>query len=138
MASWATESFSSARPWNEALLDLTSRIHREFAYDPAATTTSTPVEEVFTLKRGVYQDFAHLQIACLRSLGLTAHYVSGYISNERSGGAAGDAGMVGTDASHAWPSCWGGSDGWLDVDPTNDCPAGRSMSRPAGAATTAT
>ena len=82
------------------------------------------MEEVFALKRGVCQDFAHLEIACLRSLGLAARYVSGYISNERPGGAAGDAGMVGADASHAWLACWGGSDGWLDVDPTNDCPAG--------------
>ena len=124
LASWAAESFSPGRPWNEALIELTSRIHHEFAYDPSATTTSTPVEEVFALKRGVCQDFAHLEIACLRSLGLAARYVSGYISNERPGGAAGDAGMVGADASHAWLACWGGSDGWLDVDPTNDCPAG--------------
>ena len=121
LASWAGESFTPSRPWHEALIDLTSRIHREFAYDPTATTTSTPVEEVFALKRGVCQDFAHLQIACLRSLGLAARYVSGYISNER---PAGQAGMVGADASHAWLACWGGSEGWLDVDPTNDCPAG--------------
>jgi transglutaminase-like putative cysteine protease len=121
LASWAGESFTPSRHWHEALIDLTSRIHREFAYDPTATTTSTPVEEVFALKRGVCQDFAHLQIACLRSLGLAARYVSGYISNER---PAGQAGMVGADASHAWLACWGGSEGWLDVDPTNDCPAG--------------
>ena len=124
LASWAAESFRPTRPWNEALVELTSRIHREFAYDPTATTTSTPVEEVFTLKRGVCQDFAHLQIACLRSLGLAARYVSGYICNGRAPGTVGDAGMVGADASHAWLACWGGCDGWLDVDPTNDCPAG--------------
>jgi len=124
LASWAAESFTPSRPWHEALVELTSRIHREFAYDPAATTTSTPIEEVFLLKRGVCQDFAHLQIACLRSLGLAVRYVSGYISNERPPGATGPAGMVGADASHAWLACWGGSDGWLDVDPTNDCPAG--------------
>jgi transglutaminase-like putative cysteine protease len=124
LASWAADSFTPSRPWHEALLELTARIHAEFAYDPTATTTSTPVEEVFALKRGVCQDFAHLQIACLRSLGLAARYVSGYISNERAPGASGPAGMVGADASHAWLACWGGSDGWLDVDPTNDCPAG--------------
>jgi transglutaminase-like putative cysteine protease len=124
LASWAAESFSPGRPWNEAVIELTSRIHHEFAYDPSATTTSTPVEEVFALKRGVCQDFAHLEIACLRSLGLFPRPVKGCISNERPGGAAGDAGMVGADASHAWLACWGGSDGWLDVDPTNDCPAG--------------
>jgi transglutaminase-like putative cysteine protease len=129
LAAWAAESFTPARPWAESLIDLTRRIHRDFAYDPTATTTATPVEEVFVLRRGVCQDFAHLQIACLRSLGLAARYVSGYLSNERRlQGAAGegeyDAGMVGADASHAWLSCWGGEDGWLDVDPTNDCTAG--------------
>jgi transglutaminase-like putative cysteine protease len=124
LASWAAESFTPGRPWHEALVELTARIHREFAYDPTATTTSTPVEEVFALKRGVCQDFAHLQIACLRSLGLAARYVSGYISNERPPGTDGPGGMVGADASHAWLACWGGCDGWLDVDPTNDCPAG--------------
>ena len=128
-AEWAAVSFAPGRPWAEALVDLTRRIHREFAYDPTATTTSTPVEEVFRLRRGVCQDFAHLQIACLRSLGLPARYVSGYLCNERrvhgSGGeGANDAGMVGADASHAWLSCWGGDLGWLDVDPTNDCQAG--------------
>ena len=124
LAAWAAESFLPGRPWTVALLDLTSRIHREFAYDPTATTTSTPVEEVFALKRGVCQDFAHLQIACLRSLGLAARYVSGYISHGLDAGTSGGVGMVGADASHAWLACWGGCDGWLDVDPTNDCQAG--------------
>jgi transglutaminase-like putative cysteine protease len=129
LAAWAAASFAPARPWAEALVDLTRRIHREFTYDPTATTTGTPVDEVFDLRRGVCQDFAHLQIACLRSLGLAARYVSGYLSNERRlqgavGEGAFDAGMVGADASHAWLSCWGGEDGWLDVDPTNDCTAG--------------
>lgn len=128
-AEWAAASFTPGRPWAEALVDLTRRIYREFTYDPTATTTSTPVEEVFRLRRGVCQDFAHLQIACLRSLGLPARYVSGYLCNERrvhgSGGeGTNDAGMVGADASHAWLSGWGGDQGWLDVDPTNDCQAG--------------
>jgi transglutaminase-like putative cysteine protease len=130
LAEWAAASFSPGRPWAEALLDLTRRIHREFVYDPTATTISTPVEDVFAHRRGVCQDFAHLQIACLRSLGLAARYVSGYLCNERQvhgtvGAEANDAGMVGADASHAWVACWGGpTAGWLDVDPTNDCQAG--------------
>jgi transglutaminase-like putative cysteine protease len=128
-AEWAAASFRPGRPWAEAFVDLTSRIHRDFAYDPSATTTGTPVEDVFALRRGVCQDFAHLQIACLRSLGLAARYVSGYLSNERpptadGRPADGDAGMVGADASHAWVSCWGGDAGWFDLDPTNDCAAG--------------
>ena len=129
LADWARQSFTPGRPWADAVMDLTRRIHRDFVYDPTATTTSTPVEEVFAHRRGVCQDFAHLQIACLRSLGLPARYVSGYLCNERrvhgtAGADANDAGMVGADASHAWLACWDGADGWLDVDPTNDCQAG--------------
>lgn len=129
LADWARQSFTPGRPWAEAVMDLTRRIHRDFVYDPTATTTSTPVEEVFAHRRGVCQDFAHLQIACLRSLGLPARYVSGYLCNERrvhgsAGPDANDAGMVGADASHAWLAAWGGPAGWLDVDPTNDCQAG--------------
>ena len=129
LAEWARQSFTPGRPWAEAVMDLTRRIHRDFMYDPTATTTSTPVEEVFAHRRGVCQDFAHLQIACLRSLGLPARYVSGYLCNERrvhgsAGDGANDAGMVGADASHAWLAVWGGPTGWLDVDPTNDCQAG--------------
>lgn len=129
LADWTRDSFPPGRPWADAVMDLTHRIHRDFVYDPTATTTSTPVEEVFVHRRGVCQDFAHLQIACLRSLGLPARYVSGYLCNERRvhgsvGVGANDAGMVGADASHAWLAAWGGSAGWLDVDPTNDCQAG--------------
>ena len=129
LANWARQSFTPGRPWADSVMDLTRRIHRDFVYDATATTTSTPVEEVFAHRRGVCQDFAHLQIACLRSLGLPARYVSGYLCNERrvhgtAGTGANDAGMVGADASHAWLSTWGGSAGWLDVDPTNDCQAG--------------
>jgi transglutaminase-like putative cysteine protease len=129
LAAWAATSFTPGRPWAEAVAHLTRRIHRDFTYDPTATQTGTPVDEVFALKRGVCQDFAHLQIACLRSLGLAARYVSGYLSNERrvegtAGEGANDAGMVGADASHAWLACWGGDDGWLGVDPTNDCTSG--------------
>jgi len=129
LAEWAGQSFTPGRPWAEAVMDLTRRIHRDFVYDPSATTTSTPVEDVFAHRRGVCQDFAHLQIACLRSLGLPARYVSGYLCNERrvhgsAGEGANDAGMVGADASHAWLAAWGGPTGWLDADPTNDCQAG--------------
>lgn len=130
LADWARQSFVPGRPWAEAVMDLTRRIHRDFVYDLSATTTSTPVEEVFAHRRGVCQDFAHLEIACLRALGLPARYVSGYLCNERrvhgsAGDGANDAGMVGADASHAWLAAWGGSAaGWLDVDPTNDCQAG--------------
>ena len=116
LATWAAESFRPGRPWTEALVDLTTRIHREFAYDPTATTTSTPVEEVFALKRGVCQDFAHLGVACLRAVGLPARYVSGYIETTP---APGTVKLEGSDASHAWVGVLSPG-GWVDLDPTNN------------------
>ena len=125
LADYASASFPPGRPWAEGIVDLTRRIHRDFVYDPTATTTSTPVEDVFMHKRGVCQDFAHLQIACLRSLHLPARYVSGYLCNTSSPtNAPPSPTLVGADASHAWLAAWGGDAGWLDVDPTNDCVVG--------------
>src|SRR5580704_14205566 len=79
---YARPSFSPGRPLLEAALDLTARIFREFKYDPEATCVNTPTEEVFRLRRGVCQDFAHLEITCLRSMGLASRYVSGYLLTE--------------------------------------------------------
>ena len=78
-ASYALQSFTPGRPMPEALLDLTARIHRDFRFDSKVTNVRTPTEEVFRKRRGVCQDFAHLQIACLRSVNLAARYVSGYL-----------------------------------------------------------
>ena len=114
---WAAESFPPGRPLMDAVLALTNRIHDGFAYDPDATSVATPVAQVLRERRGVCQDFAHLEIACLRALGLAARYVSGYILTTPPEGATR---LVGADASHAWLSVWLGDAGWLDVDPTND------------------
>jgi len=116
-ARYAQQSFLPGRPMVEALLDLTSRIHREFRFDSKVTTVRTPIEEVFRKKRGVCQDFAHIQIACLRSINLPARYVSGYL---RTNPPPGKPRMVGADASHAWVSAFCPGIGWVDVDPTND------------------
>jgi len=116
-AAYASESFPPARPLTEALLDFTSRIHQEFKFDSKATTVKTSPREVLRLKRGVCQDFAHLQVACLRSLGLPARYVSGYL---RTTPPPGRTRLIGADASHAWVSVYCPGTGWLDVDPTND------------------
>jgi transglutaminase-like putative cysteine protease len=109
VAAYAAESFRPGRPLREAAADLTGRIHRDFVYRPGVTTVLTPVSEVMAHRRGVCQDFAHLQIAGLRSLGLPARYVSGYVETG-----------PGAGASHAWCAV-GLPDGtWLDLDPTND------------------
>jgi transglutaminase-like putative cysteine protease len=116
-ASYALESFAGGRPIHEGLLDLTARIHRDFRFESKSTTVRTPVEEVFRKRRGVCQDFAHVQIACLRSIGLSARYVSGYL---RTYPPPGQPRLVGADASHAWVSAHCPGVGWLDVDPTNN------------------
>src|ERR1019366_3231316 len=92
-------------------------IHQDFRYDPKATTVATPIQEVLELRRGVCQDFAHLQIGCLRALGLSARYVSGYL---RTYPPLGEERLVGADASHAWLSAYCPGVGWVDLDPTND------------------
>jgi transglutaminase-like putative cysteine protease len=116
-AAYAAPSFPNGRPITEALLDFTARIHKDFKFDSKATTVSTTSEEVLHQRRGVCQDFAHLQVACLRSLGLPARYVSGYL---RTFPPPGKPRLVGADASHAWASVYCPNFGWLDVDPTNN------------------
>jgi len=111
-AAYAAKSFTSGRPLLEASLELSHRIFTEFEYDPRATTVTTPVREVLKTKHGVCQDFAHFFIACLRSLGLPARYVSGYL---RSG-----PNSIGAEASHAWAAVFCPGCGWFDFDPTND------------------
>jgi transglutaminase-like putative cysteine protease len=116
-AAYALHSFTPGRPLDEALLELTARMHSDFRFDSKVTTVRTPVEEVFEKRHGVCQDFAHVQIACLRSINLAARYVSGYL---RTYPAPGQPRLVGADASHAWVSCYCPGLGWLDVDPTNN------------------
>ena len=124
-AAYAGPSFAPGRPVLEAALDLTRRTHADFAYDPRATTLATPVAEVFESRRGVCQDFAHLMLACLRSVGLAARYVSGYLSTVP---PPGRPRLVGADATHAWVGVFCGDAGWVDLDPTNDqIPAGRHV-----------
>ena len=116
-AAYALESFTPGRPMPEALLELTSRIFRDFHFDSKVTTVRTPTEEVFRNRRGVCQDFAHVQIACLRSINVAARYVSGYL---RTYPPPGRPRLIGADASHAWLSAYCEDLGWLDMDPTNN------------------
>jgi transglutaminase-like putative cysteine protease len=117
LAAYALESFTPRRPIVAAARALTSRIHRDFRYDAAATNVSTPLEEVFHLRHGVCQDLAHVQIGCLRAIGLAARYVSGYLLTHP---PPGRPRLIGADASHAWLSLYCGALGWIDFDPTND------------------
>ncbi len=116
-AAYALESFTPQRPMREALRELTARIHADFRFDAKVTTVRTPIEEVFEKRRGVCQDFAHVQIACLRSIHVAARYVSGYL---RTYPPPGRPRLIGADASHAWVSAFCRGAGWLDMDPTND------------------
>jgi transglutaminase-like putative cysteine protease/uncharacterized alpha-E superfamily protein len=117
LADYAHGSFTRGRPLVEASLDLCGRIFDEFAYDPGFTSVTTPLLEVYEYRRGVCQDFAHLMIGCLRSIGLAARYVSGYLETAP---PPGHEKLVGADASHAWPSVFLPGWGWLDLDPTNN------------------
>ena len=117
IADIARSCFPPGRPLQEAVFALNHLIHREFVFDPEATTVATPLEEVLKNRRGVCQDFAHIGIACLRSLGLPARYVSGYI---RTHPPEGQERLRGADASHGWFAAYCPELGWLDFDPTND------------------
>jgi len=117
LAAYASQSFTPGRQFVQALLDLTARIYRDFRFDSRATSVRTTTEEVFRKRCGVCQDFAHLQITCLRSLNLAARYVSGYL---RTYPPAGRPRLAGADASHAWVSAYCPGVGWIDVDPTNN------------------
>lgn len=120
---YAADEFASGRPLPAAVRELTRRIHHEFKFDARATSIATPIEEVLELGRGVCQDFAHLMIGCLRSRGLAARYVSGYILTMP---PPGQPRLIGSDASHAWvavycPAADGAPGEWIDFDPTNNC-----------------
>ncbi len=114
---WTEKSFPKEIPILVGVLDLSKRIFNDYTFDPQATTVSTPLSEVIKEKRGVCQDFAHLQVAALRSMGIAARYVSGYI---RTAPQPGQMKLVGGDASHAWVSVFIPGSGWIDIDPTNN------------------
>jgi transglutaminase-like putative cysteine protease len=118
VAAYAAGSFPPGRPIVEAVAELSSRIHCDFTYEPGTTSVTTTLAEVLAERRGVCQDFAHLGIGCLRSLGLAARYVSGYLETLP---PPGRPRLVGADVSHAWFAFHAGPLGWVDIDPTNDC-----------------
>ena len=116
LADYAKQSFSADVPLVQAVYRFNQQIFNEFTYDPEHTTLATPVLDVLNSRRGVCQDFAHLAIACLRSLGLPARYVSGYMETLP---APGQPKLQGADATHAWLAVGIPGWGWLEIDPTN-------------------
>lgn len=123
-ADYASHSLAPEKSIVAAAIDLTKRIHQDFRYDTTATNVDTTALEAFRGKAGVCQDFAQVQVACFRSVGLPARYVSGYL---RTNPPPGKPRLIGADESHAWASVYAGSKiGWIDVDPTNACFCGTS------------
>jgi len=118
---FSQRAFPPRTPVLMGALDLIGRIFTEFTYDKSATTVDTTVAQVLAERKGVCQDFAHVAISCLRSLGLAARYVSGYLETQP---PPGKPRLVGADASHAWVSLYVPDAGWVDLDPTNNVTAG--------------
>lgn len=114
---YAAECFSPGRPLLAAVDGLMQKIFSEFSFDAAATQVATPLLQVLEERRGVCQDFAHLMLACLRSMGLSARYISGYLLTQP---PPGQPRLIGADASHAWVSLFCPQQGWVDFDPTNN------------------
>jgi transglutaminase-like putative cysteine protease len=114
---YAEESFRPGRPIGEAVVELMHRVFRDFTYKSGSTSVSTRVGELLERRTGVCQDFTHVMVASLRSLGLAGRYVSGYLATRP---PPGKPRVFGADASHAWVGCWIPQAGWLYLDPTND------------------
>jgi transglutaminase-like putative cysteine protease len=114
---YAAASFQPGRRLGVALVDLLARIHTDFEYVSGATTVRTTLSELLHKRQGVCQDFAHFAVGCLRSVGLPARYVSGYLETAP---PPGQPKLVGADASHAWAAVHVPELGWVSLDPTNN------------------
>lgn len=122
IAAWARKAAAGAETVFGKVMAVTSALHRDMTFDPTATMVDTPLAEAFEGRRGVCQDFTHIQICALRSLGIPAGYVSGFL---RTLPPEGQERLEGADAMHAWVRAWCGKDmGWVEFDPTNDMLAG--------------
>ena len=121
LAEWAAPAAQAVADIEGLALALMHRVHDDFIYRQHSTSVTTGALDALEMRHGVCQDFAHVMIGALRSLGLAARYVSGYLLTQP---APGRARLVGADASHAWVAVWCPPRGWLAFDPTNDVPAG--------------
>jgi transglutaminase-like putative cysteine protease len=121
LADYARPSFLLSRQLYTCVEELTNRIFQDFTYTPGFTNIATPLSEVLAHKKGVCQDFAHLQVGCLRAMGIPAKYVSGYMETLP---PLGQKKLVGADATHAWIAYYSPQEGWIEFDPTNNVRAG--------------
>ena len=125
IATYAQDALSVLPPHStvaQAVMTIGTALHRDIRFDSRATTVDTPLAEAFANRHGVCQDMSHIMIGALRSLGIPAGYVSGFL---RTSPPPGRPRLEGADAMHAWVRAWCGPQaGWLDYDPTNDCAAG--------------
>jgi transglutaminase-like putative cysteine protease len=117
LAEYAADTFTDEKPLLQATTEFMQKVFTEFTFDPAATNVATPTEQVLKERRGVCQDFAHVSIGCLRSMGLPARYMSGYLETLP---PPGKVKLVGADASHAWYAVYMPNLGWVEFDPTNN------------------
>ena len=117
LADYARPLFPPGRPLLQAAQALMSHIHQHMQFKPRATDVATDALQALAKGQGVCQDFAHLMVGAMRSLGLAARYVSGYLLTQP---PAGQPRLVGADASHAWVDVWCPLHGWVALDPTND------------------
>ena len=117
LRAYCEDCFPAGRSVLQAADALMNKIYRDFRFDPSVTTVNTPVMTFFKQGSGVCQDFAHLMISCLRSMGLASRYMSGYL---RTPTTVRDDELVGADASHAWVALFVPGSGWVDLDPTNN------------------
>lgn len=121
LAEYARPSFDGDATLADGVIDLCARIHADFEFDAEATEVDTPITDVLSARKGVCQDFAHVMIGSLRSIGLPASYVSGYIETVP---PPGQPKLAGVDRSHAWVGVYLGAGRWIGIDPTNDQLAG--------------
>lgn len=88
-------------------------VYKNYTYTKGITNIETTIDEILELKKGVCQDFAHILLQLLRTAGIPARYVSGYVCPNKSG-------LRGEGATHAWVEFYTPSQGWLGLDPTNN------------------
>ena len=124
LADYARPSFGHDASLADGVMSLCARIHSDFEFDPKATEIDTPIADVMAMRKGVCQDFAHVMIGALRSLGVPAAYVSGYLETLP---PPGRARLTGADRTHAWVGVSLGGGRWIGIDPTNDQIAGPTL-----------